>query len=178
VWASLQQGTLFYSVDSEPQKDHYWRFNTTWGVWDLSVPPVVLGSNLTNLLLSSIINIVFYIWVLQGLMISSTVGIWTYKVAFHHFHWIVKLCSHLFPVMVFPVKNDLHRKWMGKPSLCTSIREFTPQINNRVHFGRHFQCLFFAYSLQLFMSTCVRHCLQIKRVLNAILGWLMVFLLM
>ena len=40
----------------------------------------------------SIINIVFDIYLSRGLMISSTLGIWTYTITDHYFHWILS-CS-------------------------------------------------------------------------------------
>ena len=66
--------------------------------------PVVFGSNLTDFQLSSIINIVFYIVLTQGLMISSTLAIWTYTITDHHFHWILSGLVNCVTPLVFPSK--------------------------------------------------------------------------
>ena len=54
-------------------------------------------------------------------MISSTLGIWTYTIADHHFNWILSGLVTFVTPTVFPVKNDRYRKWMGDPRLCSSI---------------------------------------------------------
>ena len=117
----------------------------------LSSLSVVFGSNMTDFLLSSIINIVFYILSSQGLMISSTLGIWTYTIADHHFHCILSgLVNFVTPVVFRSKMTAIGNEWVTLD--CVHPSDSTrPQIHHHRCTHTQFLCLFFVYSLQLFM---------------------------
>lgn len=52
---------------------------------------IVFRSNLTDLQRKTLIKNLFYIWLPQGLMISSTQCPWTYKRDDHLFYWILSV---------------------------------------------------------------------------------------
>ena len=45
-------------------------------------------------------------------MISSTLGIWTYGIDDHHFHWILSGLINFITPVVFPVKIDIWNEWV------------------------------------------------------------------
>ena len=99
-------------------------------------PPVVFRSNLTDLLLSSLITFVFYIWLHRGSMISSTVDIWTYEIADHHIHWILGVLVNFVTPMVFPVKQTntqcTHTNLMRFPLLCALFWSLIKKVSSEL----------------------------------------------
>ena len=83
------------------------------------------------MLLHKILNILFFLWLSRGFMISSTLDIWTYTISDHHFHLIFSGLINFVTPVVFPVKIDQHMKWMGNTRLCSFLKfENIPMYNH------------------------------------------------
>ena len=69
-------------------------------------------------------------------MISSTLGIWTYTITDHYFHWILSCSVNFVTPVVFPVKHDKgnERVILDRVHPSDSTQ---PQIHHRHHTRTH-----------------------------------------